>query len=103
MASKPDRCEASVGLIVADDRGRYFALAWADLERFRVPEALAAALAAIAEGGEPGANEEDMSGFGNTALASGPGGFLEEALRGWGSRRARVAVRRLPAWELLRA
>jgi hypothetical protein len=92
--------EGIAGLVIADGAGRYFAIAWDDLQSHRVPAAWAAAVAALVRGEEPAGVGEDVCGHA-AALAPGAGHALLVEVAGE-LRRTRPAAQRLEAWALLR-
>ena len=90
------------GVIVEDDDGRYFLIAWHDLRRFHVPETYRDALAALVQGGEAPVSETDLRGSALGTLASGENALLDEVVTGALAARGRLATRRLSVWALLR-
>jgi len=90
------------GLIVEDDGGRYFLIAWDDLHRFRVPEAYRDAVAALVGGGEAPVAEAGLCGSAWSSPACGENALLEEVVTGAMAARGRLAARRLHVWALLR-
>ena len=95
-----DRDAATAGLIVAGDAGQYFAIAWADLQPYRVPTAWVAAVAALVRGEEPAGDGADVRGHAGTAALTAAHALLVEAIGEM--RMARLAAQRLEAWVLLR-
>jgi hypothetical protein len=85
---------AVAGLIVADGEGRYFALAWDELRRFRVPAAWMATVDALVRGTEPVVPDGDLwDGADELAV------LFETVAEADGFR---FATHRLQAWALLR-
>ena len=95
-----DRDEGIAGLIVAGGAGRYFAIAWADLQPYRVPGAWVAAVAALVRGEEPAGGATDVRGHVGTIALTGAHALLSEATGD--VQRSRLAAQRLEAWALLR-
>ena len=89
------------GLIIEDDEGRYFAIGWEELRRYRVPAASVAAIQALIHGEEPASlAEADTAGYGDETDASNA---LVVAVMGEATATGgRLASRRLGAWVLLR-
>jgi hypothetical protein len=98
-------CEAGgvtvAGLIVDDGTGQYFAIAWDELLRFRVPARYLAGLEAVVTGAEPVAGG-DVSGFGGDRPAGQANTLIAELAAAAPSDRERFAARRLRVWALLR-
>ena len=90
------------GLIVEDDGGRFFLIAWDDLLRFRVPEAYRDAVAALVWGGEAPVGEAGQHGSFWSNSAYGENVLLEEVVTGAMAAGTRMAARRLSVWALLR-
>jgi hypothetical protein len=87
------------GLIVAIGDDQYIAIAWDDLQPYRVPAAWVAALAALVHGEEPAGGEEARGHAGAVAPTATHALLIEAA----GEMRAhRPAAHRLEAWVLLR-
>lgn len=96
-----DDGEETVAWLIADDgAGRFFAIAWQELLRFRVPGLYLASIEALVTGAEP-VSEADVSGY----SGSGAGGDLDPRLTDLvmavASGRGRPAARRLRVWALL--
>lgn len=102
MGSEQDegRGEAVAGLIVGDGIGGYFAIAWAELEPYRVPAPWVAPVAALVHGAELAGREDDLRGHGDARPLSAEHALLLEALSAGG--RLRLAAQRLEVWALLR-
>jgi hypothetical protein len=94
-----ERDNGVVGLVIADDTGGFFAIGWDDLRPYRVPAAVAAAVAALVRGEEPAGRRKDVAGAGGTIAPAGMPALLIEAAE-LGDRR--LAAQRLEAWALLR-
>lgn len=99
MAMRDGVDDAVAGLIISDGQGQYFAIAWPDLQRHRVPAAWAAAVAVAVGGGEPVDPGEDVYAHEATAAVGDDRTLLVEATA---PGRFRLASRRLEAWLLLR-
>jgi hypothetical protein len=97
-----DLSGAIAGVIVEDGEGHFFAIAWDELRRFRVPEAYVAAVSALVHGAEPVSIESDLRGFGGDEPAAGELRLLEESVAAATLRQGRLAARRSAAWVLLR-
>jgi hypothetical protein len=91
---------AVAGLIVADGAGRYFAIAWDDLRRFRVPAAWMATVDALVRGAEPVVPADDLGGYADVLALPGALGLLNETVAEADG--FRFATQRLEAWALLR-
>jgi hypothetical protein len=90
------------GLIVDDGDGHYFAIAWDELPRFRVPESHLTVVEALVHGAEAIAADLDVRGYADGEPMRGANALLEEAMTGPARGRGRLAARRLRAWALLR-
>lgn len=110
MAMSDDVKAAVAGLIVSDGQGHYFAIAWPDLQRHRVPAGWEAALAVAVSGAEPVTPVLELHGY-DTVTSPSPSPvpmptpvpdeqalLLEATTPG----RFRLASRRLEAWLLIR-
>jgi hypothetical protein len=91
----------AAGLIIDGGDGHYFALAWDELLRFRVPGPYERVIEMLVGGADPPAERADVGGFGGEAPPSGIYRLLAEAAGG-SLGRARPATRRLGAWAMLR-
>lgn len=99
--SEPQASEAVAGLIVEDSDGAFYLIAWADLVRFRISTAYAAALRTATTGAERGEPiDTDVLGFTARFDAEGTRALLVEVLGAPGE--TPPAVRRLAAWFVLR-
>jgi hypothetical protein len=92
--------DALAGLVVGDGHGRYFAIAWADVRRYRVPAAWVASVEALVRGAEPIDPADDLRGHAGTCTLSTEHALLVEAIAESGG--LRLAAQRLEAWALLR-
>jgi hypothetical protein len=96
----PEGDDSVVGLVIADDAGGFFAIAWDDLQHYRVPAAWATAVAALVRGEEPAASGEDVWGCAGAVALTGAHTLLIRTVTE--TRRARLAAQRLEAWALVR-
>ena len=92
--------QAVAGLVVSDGTGQYFAIAWAELQRHRVPAACVAALAAVVHGAEPPSHVDELQGYADARALFAEHALLSDAINPAG--RFRLAVQWLEAWALLR-
>ena len=94
--------EPLAGLLVEDDGGRYFLIAWDELRRFHVPEAYRDTLTALVRGGEAPGGAIVPRGPAAGTPAFGADTLLAEVVTRGIAARGRLAARRLSVWALLR-
>jgi hypothetical protein len=92
--------DAIAGLIVGDGNGRYFAIAWDEVRRYRVPAAWVASVEALVRGAEPICSANDLRGHADARTQFTDHALLIEAIAEPGG--LRLAAQRLEAWVLLR-
>jgi hypothetical protein len=94
--------EPLAGLLVEDDGGRYFLIAWDELRRFHVPEAYREMLTALVRGGEAPSGAAVSRSPASVTPAFGADTLLNEVVTRGIAARGRLAARRLSVWALLR-
>jgi hypothetical protein len=94
--------EPLAGLLVEDDSGRYFLIAWDELRRFHVPEAYHETLTALVRGGEAPGGAAVPRGRAAGPPAFGADTLLDEVVSRGIAAPGRLAARRLSVWALLR-